>query len=693
MPDRSRKLVSCVLWAAAALAILPAAAHAYIGPGAGFALVSSFLTFIIAFATAFLALFTFPIRTAWRALKRKKPPRKAAAAKVVVLGLDGLDPAICERLMDAGELPHFSKLRESGSYHRLGTSTPAMSPVAWSSFATGADASRHGIFDFLSRDPKTYLPRLSSSTVYGEARFFKLGPWRIPTKKGGVRFLRKGESFWKTLGDYGVFSTVLRVPITFPPEKINGIILSGMDVPDLRGTMGSFTYFSQSESAVDIGGLVVRLSKNGKRIKTAIPGPQSPLDGKPIEIPMEITVSPKKQRAAIRVDGESFHLHEREYSPWVHLRFKAAANIKMNGIARFYITRLDGEFSMYMTPIHIDPERPAMPISHPSFYAMYLAKLFGPYATLGLAEDTWAVNERVLDEEGFLKQAYLFHDERKKMWFQALKKLRKGFVCCVFDLSDRVQHMCFRYLDEHHPANAGKDTTVYKEALYEMYRKMDELVGETLARIDPGAAFFVMSDHGFKTFKRGVNLNTWLYKQGYLVFKPGRVAGEYLDGVDWMKTKAYAVGLGGIYLNLKGRERQGFVERSEAQAIKDDIASRLVNITDEPSEARAINRVIDVEKEFTGPYRKDGPDLIVGFAEGYRVSWDCARGLVTPALIEDNVRSWSGDHCIDPSKVPGILFSNLKLARDNPTLMDLGPTVLDLFGIDTPGHMTGRTLL
>jgi len=690
MSVRSRRVL---LTAAVALLAAPALAHAYIGPGAGFALLTSFLTVIIAFFTAFVALFTFPIRMAWRSLRRKRPPRKAKADRVVILGLDGLDPVICERMMEAGELPYFSGLRQSGYYHRLATSTPAMSPVAWSSFATGTDASRHGIFDFLSRDPRTYLPRLSSSSVYGGSRFFRIGPFRIPTKRGGVRFLRKSVSFWKILGDYGVFSTVLRVPITFPPEKINGIILSGMDVPDLRGTQGSFTYFSQAPSDVEIGGLVVPLGKNGRKIKTTIPGPQSPLDRKPIEIPMEISVSSKKKRATIHVDGESFHLREREYSPWVHLTFKAAANIKLNGIVRFYITRLEGEFGMYMTPIHIDPEKPAMPISHPAFYAMYLAKLLGPYATLGLAEDTWAVNERVLDEDGFLKQAYLHHEERKKMWFHALRKLRKGFVCCVFDISDRVQHMCFRYLDDHHPANTGKDTTNYKEALFEMYRKMDELLGETLKRIDRKTALFVMSDHGFKTFKRGVNLNSWLYKNGYLVFKPGRLPGEYLEGVDWTRTKAYAVGLGGIFLNLKGRERQGIVDRTEADPLKNEIASRLLAITDEPSETRAINRVIDVEKEFTGPYRKDGPDLLVGFAEGYRVSWDCARGLVTPAVIEDNTRSWSGDHCIDPEKVPGILFSNRPLARTDPRIIDLGPTVLDLFGIDAPEHMTGRTLL
>ncbi len=674
------------------LLTIPAIAHAYIGPGAGFALVSSFLTFIIAFVTAFLALFTFPVRMAWRAIRRKKTPRRPSVRKAVILGLDGLDPVICEKMMDAGELPNFSKLRDKGSYRRLRTSTPAMSPVAWSSFATGTDASRHGIFDFLSRDPKTYLPRLSSSNVYGEARFLKIGPLRFPVRRGGVRFLRKSESFWKVLGDYGIFSTVLRVPITFPPEKINGLILSGMDVPDLRGSMGSFTFFTQAPLDVEIGGMVIRLAKHGDKIRTAIPGPQSPIDGKVIELPMEINVSSKRRRAVLRIGGESFDLTEREYSPWVRLTFKAALNVKMTGIVRFYITRLDGEFSMYMTPIHIDPERPVMPISHPAFYAMYLAKILGPFATLGLAEDTWAVNERVLDEEGFLKQAYLFHEERRSMWFQALKTLRRGLLCCVFDASDRIQHMCFRYLDDAHPANPGKDTTKYKDALFEMYRKMDELVGETLSRLDDKTAFFVMSDHGFKAFKRGVNLNTWLYKNGFLVFRPGRVPGEYLEGVDWSKTKAYAVGLGGIFVNIKGRERQGCVEPSDVQALKDEIASRLLGITDEPSEARAISRVVDVAREFTGPYRRDGPELIVGFAEGYRVSWDCARGLVTPVLIEDNTRSWSGDHCIDPDKVPGILFSNRKLAREDPRIIDIGPTVLDLFGIDAPDHMTGRSL-
>lgn len=676
---------ACVL-----LVLAPAVCHAYVGPGAGFALVSSFLTFLIAFFTAFFALFTYPVRKLWRMLRRKKAPRRARVKKVIILGLDGLDPMICEKLMEDGQLPNFTKLKERGTYRRLGTSNPAMSPVAWSSFATGSDASHHGIFDFLTRDRRTYLPMLSSSAVYGQAKFWKLGPFTIPRGRGGVRFLRKSVSFWKILSDYGIFSTVLRVPITFPPERINGLVLAGMDVPNLRGTMGTFTYYTQSSSADKIGGTVIQLPKNGNPLKTRLTGPSNPLTGKPLELDVEIHRS--NGNAELVIDGERLLLKEREYSPWVRLTFRASRNLKMTGIARFYVTQLNGDFGLYVTPIHIDPDKPVMPVSSPPVYSTYLSKLLGPFGTLGLAEDTWAVNERVLDEEGFLKQAYLYHDERKKMWFHALDKLRKGFVCCVFDISDRLQHICFRYLDEGHPANQGKDTTRHKDALYNMYRDMDELVGQTLEYEDKDTAVFVISDHGFKTFQRGVNLNSWLRDNGYLVMEEGYAGGEYLSGVSWKETRAFAIGLGGIYINVKGRERNGIVDPAERDALKKEITEKLLQLNDTKTGQQAIGGVTDTRYDFKGPYRNDGPDLLVGFAEGYRVSWDCARGVVQDDIFEDNVKSWSGDHCMDPRIVPGILFSNMAIESDKPNLMDMAPTVLDLFGIDAPGHMVGKSL-
>jgi predicted AlkP superfamily phosphohydrolase/phosphomutase len=490
---------------------------------------------------------------------------------------------------------------------------------------------------------------------------------------------------------------VLRVPITFPPERIHGLILAGMDVPDLRGSMGTFTYYTQSTQTDKIGGMVIQLPRdemraNGHLIRTTLPGPASPIDGEPITLDMTILRS--NGSAVINVGGQTLRLREREYSPWVRLSFKAAANITMRGIARFYVTKLEGDFGLYVTPIHIDPDRPVMPVSSPAVYSTYLAKLLGPYGTLGLAEDTWAVNERVLDEEAFIEQAYLYHEERRRMWFHTLDKLRKGFACVVFDLSDRLQHVCFRYLDSDHPANRDKDTIKYKDALYDMYREMDKLVGETLEYEDKNTAVFVISDHGFKTFQRGVNLNSWLRDHGYLTLKDGKSGnGEYLADVDFDKTRVYAVGLGGIYVNLKGRERRGIVDRTERQALKDEIKEKLLALVDGGRGDKAVSGVTDTAVDFKGPYRNDGPDLLVGFSEGYRVSWDCARGLVVPDVFEDNVKSWSGDHCMDPRLVPGILFTNLEIANDTPNLMDMAPTVLDLFGIDAPAHMVGKSLV
>lgn len=674
----------CVLFA-------PEAAHAYIGPGAGFALISSFLTLLIAFVTAFFALLTFPVRVAIRASKRRRSLGKAKVKKVIMLGIDGLDPLICERMMEAGELPNLRKLRETGSYRHLGTSTPALSPVAWSTFATGCDSSRHAIYDFLSRDARTYLPRLSSSEVYGSQRFLKLGPFRIPRGgSGGVRMLRKSRTFWKVLSDHGVFSSVLRVPITFPVEKINGVMIAGMCVPDLRGTMGSFTYFTSSPEADKIGGLIIKVAPgNGT---TEIPGPVSPVDGKTLTIPLSYRVDKARDGVELAINGSKQFLPKHTYTDWVPLVFKAAPGMSLRGIARFYVTEMDEHFGLYMTPIHIDPERPAMPISHPSFFSVYLSKLLGTFGTLGLAEDTWAMNERVLDEKGWLAQAYAFHEERETMWFHSLDRLRDGMVVCVFDLSDRLQHMFFRYLDDDHPANRDKDKTEYKDALYEMYRRMDVLVGKTMRYAHKNTALFVMSDHGFKTFRRGINLNTWLVENGYMTLKENAGSGEYLNSVDWSKTRAYSIGLGGVFINIKGRERQGTVDPADVDTLKGEISERLTGLCDTDG-TLAIRRMIDVQKTFSGPYRSDGPEFIPGFAEGYRVSWDCAKGSVANDVFEDNTKSWSGDHCMDPEIVPGILFSNLKLGEENPRLMDLGPTTLDLFGVSTPGYMTGKSIL
>jgi predicted AlkP superfamily phosphohydrolase/phosphomutase len=674
------------------LLVAPATAHAYIGPGAGFALVSSFLTLIVAFVTALLALLVYPVRALVRRARRKRVPRAARFRKVIVLGLDGLEPTIVERMLAEGRLPHLQRMRERGGYARLGTSTPALSPVAWSTFATGCDSSRHGIWDFLTRDRNSYLPRLSSSETYGRQRFWRLGPLRIPRGGSGVRSLRRSKSFWKVLDEHGVFTSVLRVPITFPPEKTDGVMISGMCVPDLRGSQGSFTYFTTSREAAErIGGLVIAVEERDGVIETAIPGPASPFSGETLSLPLRLRVDRAQRTVRLEVNGTSLDLREQADTPWVRLGFRAAPGVRLHGIARFRLTTLNAEVGLYMTPIHIDPERPAMPIAQPPVFAIHLAKLLGPYATLGLAEDTWAMSEGVLDERGWLDQAYAFHDERRRMWFHTLDRLRRGMAVCVFDLPDRLQHMFFRHLEPDHPAQRGRPASPHRNAVEEMYLAMDALVGETAAHAGRDTALFVISDHGFKSFRRGVNLNAWLVAHGWMTLKAGAGPGEYLQSVDWSRTRAYAIGLGNLYINVRGRERLGSVEPAEVPELKREIIAALSGLRDHDG-TPAVRRVIDVHQAFRGPYTDDGPELIPGFHEGYRVSWDCARGAVGPDVFEDNVRAWSGDHCMDPEIVPGVLFSSVPLPGEGPRLMDIGPTVLDLLGVDVPKHMMGRSL-
>jgi predicted AlkP superfamily phosphohydrolase/phosphomutase len=596
--------------------------------------------------------------------------------------------------MKEGKLPNFEKLASQGSFVPLLTTCPSMSPVAWSSFATGVDPSRHNIFDFLNRDLNSYLPILSSTHIGGTKRTLRIGRYVIPVGKPFIRSLRKSKPFWNVLGECYVPSHVLRVPITFPPEKCkNGAILSAMCVPDIRGTQGSFTFYTtrKSEPEEKIGGTVIRVSESEGKITSEIPGPPNPLsaEGEELKVLFTVELDRKNNQATISIDNESFALKPHVYSDWIELKFAAGLRMKISGICRFYINSIDPEFELYVTPINIDPEKAAMPISYPAFFADYLAKMQGKYATLGLAEDTWALNERIIDEEAFLEQVYRYQDEREEMLLNSLKKNRHGLTACVFDATDRVQHMFFRYMDDDHPANAGKDTEKCKNAIEDIYRRSDEFLGRVMDLIDDKTVLIVMSDHGFKPFKRGVNLNAWALREGYMKAENGKVD-EYLRGVDWANTKMYAFGLSGIYINRKGREGKGIVGSEEYVALKRELKEKLTGLKDGQTGEVAIKDVFDTVETFGGPYAGNGPDLIIGYNVGYRASWDAALGKGGNDVIEDNTKSWSGDHCIDHRLVPGVCFSNRKISENRVSITDIGPSVLDLFGVRVPPYMQGK---
>ncbi len=595
---------------------------AYIGPGAGFAFLGSFLSLALAVLAGIASAVVWPFRMAWSLLTR---PRRTRFKKAIFLGFDGLDPVIAEKLMAEGRLPNFARLRAQGGYSRLRTTFPALSPVAWSTFATGVNPAKHNIFDFLNRDLRNYAPELSSAKV----------------TPAGVEMRRKSEPFWKILGRHAVKSTVLRVPVTFPPEAFNGIELSAMCTPDLLGTQGTYSRFTAP----------------GGELK----GPEG------THVPFRV------HNGSLHLQNQAFPLIEGEYTPWIRLKFGRA-----RGIVRFLLTQSQPELSLYATPVQIDPENPALPISHPHFYAMYLARLLGTYSTLGMAEDTWALNDGAIGEEAFLQQTKLIQTEREAMFFNALERTRRGVVACVFDTTDRVQHMFH-----------GR-----REVIEPLYCDMDRILGRTLEYVDPDTAIYVLSDHGFSSFRRGVNLNSWLLREGYLALNAGLAeSGEYLEGIDWSRTRAYTFGLSGLYLNLRGREAEGIVAKEEAAALKEELVRKLSGLPDEAAGETAIRSVYQATDIYRGPYLTAAPDLIVGYAAGYRASWDAATGRVTASVFEDNRKAWCGDHCVDPPLVPGVLFSNLKIAHDDPGIEDLAPTALNLFGVAAPAWMEGRSLL
>ena len=696
--DNRNKTLKFLLLAALVVLLMPAKAQAYIGPGAGFAVAGSLLAIFSATLSAVLALFTWPVRFVIRAIRGRRAFARSRIKKFVVLGLDGMDYALSEKLLAEGKLPNLIKLRQQGCFKQLTTTIPPISPVAWSSFQTGSNPGKHNIFDFLTRDKKSYLPKLSSVDIRDTRRKISLGKYQLALGKANIRLLRKGKPFWTTLGEHGIFSSVIRVPITFPPEKFYGVQLSGMCVPDLRGTQGTFSFYTSHSDGSDehTAGETFIVARNKDTIKAELIGPQNPFlkDNSVLKCPFVVTIK-DQNTAKLTISGNTYTVTKNAYTEWIKLGFKAGPGVTIHGICKFLLLSTTSEFELYVTPVNIDPEKPAMSISHPGIFSTYLAKRQGPFATLGLPEDSWALNEKILSDESFIKQSTDVDAERRRMFFDSLDKIKRGLCVCVFDGMDRIQHTFWRDIDEQHPAHKQRRQNRPSNAIEELYRRMDDLVGETLDRCKSNdTVLMIISDHGFNSFRCGVDLNRWLEESGYLKLKRDGRNKKNLTGIDWSETRAFAVGLAGIFLNIKGREAQGIVDpENEADSLRDEIAAKLANLTD-PAKTNqpVIKQVYNAQRVYHGPYKDEAPDLIIGYNKGYRASWETAIGQVTDRIYHENTKAWSGDHCIDRSLVPGVLFCNRPIETKEPRLIDIGPTILDMFGVAVPRYMDGRPL-
>jgi len=604
--------------------------------------------------------------------------------KVIVIGMDGLDPQVTDRLLGEGKLPNFKRLKEGGTYSCLGTTCPSESLVVWASFATGVNPGRHGVYDFLVHDPKTYMPSLAFS--------------KVKTGRQKKNLLAGSIPFWKITKKHNIPTVLIHCPDVFPPDEVCGKVFSGMGTPDIRDTMGTFSFYTTVKPVAnkDTGGRIMHVESKNNTINTELYGPRN--GARDVTVSLAITLDEANGQIEINVSGNSFTLKPKEWSQWCRVPFKTGFLKKVRGICKFYLKSISPELELYVSPLNLDPEAPTDQITYPKNYSRQLVKEIGLYHTLGMPHDTWALNEGRIDEEVFLEQAEMILAEREKMLYLEMDNLKKGVLFCYFGTPDSIQHAFWRFTDTEHPMYDEELAGTYRSTIDRFYEKMDAILGRVLQQIDETSTLMVLSDHGFNTFRRVVHLNTWLRKNGFLFLKneTQESGGELFEDVDWSRTLAYSIGFGEIFINTIGCQGQGCVQPGqEVEAVKARIKEGLAKLHDEKFGQPVVKNIYDKNDIFWGPYLDEAPDLFIGYNIGYRASWQTALGGAPKEILEDNNKRWGGDHLFDPSLVPGVLFVNKKIKVDTPRIIDMAPTILKALGVDEKefNDMDGKAFL
>lgn len=606
--------------------------------------------------------------------------------RVIVVGFDGFEPTLVDALVREGRLPSIGRMAAVSGVRRVATTFPAQTPVAWSTFATGVNPGGHGIFDFIHRDPSTYSPIVALNRYEQKSAF-------LPPKAVN---LRRGEPVWRRLSDAGVPSAVLRCPCTYPADAIRGRMLSGMGVPDVIGSFGTGAFYTtRADVAPRESETVVKLRRDGDRIQTVLLGPRVPRKSERAAAPIVLVVAQDGRSITVESAGEPSLLEvpPGRWSGWLKVKFPLGMLQSVRGMVRFRLISTSPDLDLYASPVNFDPAHPMFPISTPDVYSAELERRIGAYYTTGMVEDHAALNNGRIDEAAFFEQCQLVLDERERMLTLEADRTPEGFVFCLFDTPDRLQHMTWRYLDRRHPLWSEEGARRFEHVVAEHYHACDAIVGRLLDRVDDRTLLIVLSDHGFGSFRRGLNINRWLHANGLLTLRPGADGEEPLRAIDWGRTKAYALGLGSVYLNLRGREGDGVVDPADAGEIRKWIVDGLCGLVDPATGVRGVARVVQRDEVYSGPYAHESPDLVVCFAEGYRASWTTALGGVGDDVFENNCKKWSGDHIVDPALVPGFLVANRPLSPKPIRMTDLCPSILAALGAPAAPDLEGRSVL
>ena len=553
-----------------------------------------------------------------------------------------------------------------------------------------------------------------------------------------IESIRGGTSFWITAGSAGVRSSILTVPVSYPPEDVpNGELLSGLPLPDIRGTMGTFSYFATDlsryeEGNTEFGGILKRIAFENGRAETLLDGPPNPIVRQQmlalrakspmsdadraalralepqadVKVPMTLAWTRGSDTATIGIQGTTMTLKVGQWSDWVTLRFRVNLFITLQGMAQFTLLKAGEDLQLYVSPVNWKPDAPPLAISSPTAFAESLVKTLGPFRTLGWAEATWPLEEGRIDEAMFMEDLSRAFDDRARVILNRIDAKQWDLLVGVIETTDRVQHMMWRLIDPTHPMYDAALAARYGDAIERLYRRSDEFVGEVLRHVDADTMVMIVSDHGFHSWRKAVNLNTWLVQEGFMVLKgqqgdPKSLgdlfgAGTFWEGVDWSRTRAYAMGLGQVYFNMRGREGQGIVSPGqEAVALADSITARLATLTDPETGGRIVQAVYRRDDVYSGRYLENASDLQIGFADGYRVSWQTALGGAPAGVVYPNMKKWSADHgSFDVADTSGVLISNRPLGpREHYRIIDVAPSVLDYFGLAPGTDLDGRSFI